>query len=90
MSLFFGERIIYVINNSTDLRAVGVDEREIGIFPAEAGFNDPDALIKWELSHDDEAGVLSTNFIPLIISLLVLLASSLILRKKKRKKRGEV
>ena len=65
---------------------------EIGLFPAEAGFNDPDALIKWELSHDDEAGVLSTstNFVPLIISLLVLLASSLILRKKKRKKREEV
>ena len=64
--------------------------REIGLFPAEAGFNDPDALIKWELSHDDEAGVLSTNFVPLIISLLELLASSLILWKKKRKKREEV
>jgi hypothetical protein len=60
---FLGERIIDVIN-STDLRAVGVDVREIGLFPAEAGFNDPDALIKWELSHDDEAGVLSTNFVP--------------------------
>jgi hypothetical protein len=49
---FIGERIIDVIN-SNDLRAVGVDVREIGLFPAEAGFNDPDALIKWELSHDD-------------------------------------
>ena len=40
--------------------------REIGLFPAEAGFNDPDALIKWEqweLSHDDEAGVLSTKYL---------------------------
>ena len=56
---FLGERIIDVIN-SNDLRAVGaVDEREIGLFPAEAGFNDPDALIKWGLSHDDEAGVLT-------------------------------
>ena len=55
---FLGERIIDVIN-SNDLRAVGVDVREIGLFPAEAGFNDPDALIKWELSHDDEAGVLT-------------------------------
>jgi hypothetical protein len=67
--------------------------REIRLFPAEAGFNDPDALIKWEqweLSHDDEAGVLSTNFVPLIISLLVPLESSLILRKKKRKQREEV
>ena len=82
---FLGERIIDVIN-SNDLRAVGVDVREIGLFPAEAGFNDPDALIKWELSHDDEAGVLSTN-LPLIISLLVLLASSLILMNKKRNKK---
>ena len=40
---FLGERIIDVIN-SNDLRAVGVDVREIGLFPAEAGFNDPDAL----------------------------------------------
>ena len=57
---FLGERIIDVIN-STDLRAVGVDVREIRLFPAEAGFNDPDSLMKWvpkwELSHDDEAGV---------------------------------
>ena len=63
--------------------------RENRLFPAEAGFNDPDALIKWEqweLSHDDEAGVLSTN-LPLIISLLVLLASSLILMNKKRNKK---
>ena len=89
LEIFLGERIIDVIN-SNDLRAVGVDVREIGLFPAEAGFNDPDALIKWELSHDDEAGVLSANFLPLIISLLVLLASYLILRKKKRKKREEV
>ena len=86
---FLGERIIDVIN-SNDFRAVGVDVREIGLFPAEAVFNDPDALIKWERSHDDEAGVLSTNFVRLIISLLVLLASPLILRKKKRKKREEV
>ena len=85
---FLGERIIDVIN-STDLRAVGVDVREIGLFPAEAGFNDPDAIIKWELSRDDEAGVLSF-YSYLIISLLVRLASSLILRKKKRKKREEV
>ncbi len=46
--------IIDVIN-STDLNAVGVNERKIGLFPPEAGVNDPDALIKWELSHDDEA-----------------------------------
>ena len=57
---FLGERIIDVIN-SNDLRAVGVDEREIGLFPAEAGFNDPNALIKWELSHDDEAGEVGTS-----------------------------
>jgi len=41
--------------NSTELRAVGVDVREIGLFPAEADVNDPDALIKWELSRNDEA-----------------------------------
>ena len=33
---FLGEQIIDVIN-SNDLRAVGVDVREIGLFPAEAG-----------------------------------------------------
>ena len=42
---FLGERIIDIIN-SIDLRAVGVDVREIRLFPAEAGFNDPGALIK--------------------------------------------
>ena len=55
---FIGERIIDVIN-SNDLRAVGVDVREIGLFPAEAGVNDPDALIKWELSRNDEAEALT-------------------------------
>ncbi len=45
---FLGERIIDVIN-STDLRAVGVDVREIGLFPVEAGFNDPDALITYRM-----------------------------------------
>ena len=51
-------RVIDVIN-STELRAVGVDVREIGLFPAEAGVNDPDALIKWELSRNDEAEALT-------------------------------
>jgi hypothetical protein len=46
--------------NSTELRAVGVDVREIGLFPAEAeDVNDPDALIKWELSRSDEAEALT-------------------------------
>ncbi len=50
LELFRGERVIDVINRS-ELRAVGVDVREIGLFPVEAGVNDPDALIKWELSR---------------------------------------
>ena len=58
LEFFRGERVIDVIN-STELRAVGVDVREIGLFPAEAGFNDPDALIKWELSRIDEAEALT-------------------------------
>ncbi len=45
--------------NSTELCAVGVDVREIGLFPAEAGVNDADALIKWELSRNDEAEALT-------------------------------
>jgi len=56
LEFFRGERVIDVIN-STELRAVGVDVREIGLFPAEAGVNDPDALIKWETSCNDEAEV---------------------------------
>ena len=58
LEFFRGERVIDVIN-STELRAVGVDVREIGLFPAEAGVNDPDALIKWELSRNDEAEALT-------------------------------
>jgi hypothetical protein len=58
LEFFRGERVIDVIN-STELRAVGVHVREIGLFPAEAGVNDPDALIKWELSRDDEAEALT-------------------------------
>ena len=45
--------------NGPELRAVGVDFRETGLFPAEAGVNDPDALIKWELSRNDEAEALT-------------------------------
>ena len=45
--------------NSTELCAVGVNVREIGLFPAEADVNDPDALIKWELSRNDEAEALT-------------------------------
>ena len=58
LEFFRGERVIDVIN-STELRAVCVVVREIGLFPAEAGVNDPDALIKWELSRDDEAEALT-------------------------------
>ena len=58
LSFFRGEQVIDIIN-STELRAVGVDVKEIGLFPAEAGANDPDALIKWELSRNDEAEALT-------------------------------
>ena len=40
---FRGERFIDVIN-STELRAVDVDVREIGLFPAKAGVKDADAF----------------------------------------------
>ena len=53
-----GEQIIDLIN-STELRAVGVNVRDIGLFPVEAGVNDPDALIKWEISRNDEAEALT-------------------------------
>ncbi len=43
LEFFRDERVIDVIN-STELRAVGVHVREIGLFPPEAGVNDPDAL----------------------------------------------
>ena len=58
LEFFRGEWIIDVIN-STELRAVGVDVIEIGLFPTEAVVNDPDALIEWELRK--------TNLVPLII-----------------------
>ena len=49
---FRGEQIIDLIN-STELGAVGVD------VIAEAGVNDPDSLIKWELTRNDETEALS-------------------------------
>ena len=84
LEFFRGERVIDIIN-STELRAVCVVVREIGLFPAEAGVNDPDALIKWELSRNDEAEELlgAANFPP-----LVLLAPSKILQKIKEKRRS--
>jgi hypothetical protein len=58
LEFFRGERVIDVIN-STELRAVDVIVREIRLFPVEAGVNDPGALIKWELSRNDEAEALT-------------------------------
>ena len=58
LEFFRGEKIIDVIN-STELRAVDVLVSEIGLFPVEAGVNDPDPLIKWELSRNDEAEALT-------------------------------
>ena len=58
LEFFRGEKVVDGIN-STELRAVDVIVREIGLFPVEAGVNDPDALIKWELSRNDEAEALT-------------------------------
>ena len=41
--------------NSTELRKVGFEMRMIGSFPQEAGLNDPEAFLKWELNRDYEA-----------------------------------
>ena len=60
LEFFRGEKVVDGIN-STELRAVDVIVREIGLFPVEAGVNNPDALIKWELNRKDEAEALSTN-----------------------------
>jgi hypothetical protein len=53
-----GERIIDVIN-STELRAADVTMAAIGNLPVVPGVNDPEALVTWELSRDDEAEALT-------------------------------
>ena len=53
-----GKRKLDVIN-STELRMVGFEMGAIGAFPAAAGNDDPDALLKWELPRDVEAEALT-------------------------------